>query len=593
DDGRDCPRYTAMCFTGVRILPSPFRIRHRLRTVGLRPISNVVDLTNYVMVAIGEPTHAFDRRQIGGDTIRVRRARPGERMRTLDGADHELTAEDLLIADANRGVALAGVMGGENSEILPDTAEMVLEAATFHPGRIRRTAVRHGIRTDSSARGEKSLDPAFCPRAVSMFASMLPSVSPGARPSSRVYDVAVERKPLHVALHPAYVSRRLGIEVPPGRTAGILSSLGFAIAEQPDGAFDVTVPSWRATRDVSIPEDLVEEVGRVIGYDQVPPAGPLVAVTLVPRHPPRALAGRVRRVLSLSCGLDEVRTYSFDSEPLLRKIGLAAGPVRLRNPISADMTTLRTALATGLLGAMERNATRYADFGIFEVGRVFQGEHDADGVPVQPQRVAILLYDRAAKSAEGAEALMRRLRGVLDHLLDRLDRGRPDLSEEGMGPHAGLPWVAAGGSAAVNVAGAAQGYVTRVHPAVMKALDCAGVAVVAEIDLGALLAAPEAARTWAPVPRFPSIQADVSFVADQRLKAGDLDRIVRANAGDLLAGVDLVAVYSGAPIPEGSRSLSFRMTFLAPDRTLSDAEVKAAVDRVVAAARDAGATIRE
>ncbi|NOZ01271.1 MAG: phenylalanine--tRNA ligase subunit beta, partial [Deltaproteobacteria bacterium] len=407
DDATDCPRYMAMCYSGVKVQPSPFWVGQRLRAVGMRPINNVVDISNYVMLALGEPTHAFDRRRIGGDTIRVRRAGDKEPFRTLDGADHELTGEDLLIADADRGVALAGVMGGENSEIADDTTDVVLECATFHPGRIRRTAVRHGVRTESSARFEKSLDPGLPEKAMALFTRMLMEMSPGAEPSSRVYDVYGQPPaPVVIELDPGYVSRRLGVDVPSERTRSILERLEFGVNETADGLFTVRVPGFRATRDVSIPEDLVEEVGRVIGYDSVPPDAPLAPVVLVPRDPMRRLASRVRGVLSGICALHEVMTYSFDSGDVLSRIGYEPdNPLRLKNWISSDLRTMRTDLAPNLLNAVARNANLFDRFGLYEIGRVFKAEHDGEGIPVQTQRLGIVLYDRTARGASGATDL--------------------------------------------------------------------------------------------------------------------------------------------------------------------------------------------
>ncbi len=591
EDARDCPRYMAACFGGIRVAPSPFWIRHRLRAVGLRPISNVVDLSNFVMMALGEPTHTFDRRYIGGDTIRVRRAAEGEAFRTLDGVDHVLTGEDLLIADAAHGIALAGVMGGENSEIRDDTTDVVLECATFQPGRVRRTAVRHGLRTDSSARFEKSLDPELAELAVRLFWRLVQQVSPGAVATSRVYDVAgFDRTPLRVRLDPAFITRRLGLDVPAARTRAILENLGFVIAVGDDGVFDVTVPSWRATRDVSMPVDLLEEIGRVIGYDQVPPTPPMAAVDLVPTRPLRAGIRAVKRVLAGDCGLDEVMTYSFDSQALLARLGhTPEDPVVVSNPISSDFKTLRTELAANLLGAVERNALRFPEFGLFEVGRVFAGTHVEDGTPWQRYRVGIALYRRAAKAGEDAEALLRRLRGVVEHLLDRLDVAAPVVSEGWDG--GALPWLSPRGTLTIAASGRRLGWVTRVHPATLRALDVPGVAVMAELDVEGIVGAPARSRRFQPVPRFPSSTIDLSLVAGEGVRAEGLFCAIRAQGGPHLADVELFAIYRGAPIPEGHRSLSFRMTFQAAERTLSDVEVKEAVGRITAAAREAGAVV--
>ena len=592
DDARDCPRYLAMCYSGVRIEPSPFWLRHRLRTVGLRPISNVVDLTNYVMFALGEPTHGFDRRQLGGDTIRVRRAAEGEHLRTLDGTDLTLSTDDLLIADAARGVALAGVMGGENSEVLPDTTDVVLEAATFHPGLIRRSAVRHGIRTDASARFEKSLDPHLPTHAVAMFTRLLMQICPGSHPASCLYDVgSFDSTPLRIALDPAYVSSRLGVEIEPGRTRRILADLGFDVADVEGGTFDVTVPSWRATRDVSIREDLVEEVGRFIGYDRIEPTPPLAAVELVPRQPRADLSRRVRAILAGACGLDEVITYSFDSQALLRRIGFdPADPLRVRNAISADATMMRSELAPNLLGVVERNASRFADFGVFEIGRVFRATRDAEGIPLQAHHLGLAFQDRGARTAAGVEAMYRKVRGVVEHLLRRLEIADVRVVDDWTNPR--VPWMHPAGTARIASGDRTLGYLTRVHPAVMKALDCLGASFVVELGLDTLLAVDHAPVRFAPVPRFPSIQSDVSLIVDDPVPAGGLDALIRREAGALCTDVELVAVYAGAPIPEGRRSLSFRMTFQAPDRTLEAAEVSAAVDRVLAAAKTLGAGLR-
>ncbi len=591
DNAVDCPRYMAACFGGIQVAPSPFWIRQRLRAVGLRPISNIVDLSNFIMMALGEPTHTFDRRFIGGDAIRVRRAVEGEAFRTLDGADHLLTAEDLLIADAKHGIALAGVMGGENSEIRDDTSDVVLECATFHPGRVRRASVRHGMRTDSSARFEKSLDPALADQAVRLFWRLLQEVSPGARPTSRVYDVAgFNRTPLRVRLDPDFITRRLGLDVPAAQTRAILENLGFVIAVGSDGIFDVTVPSWRATRDVSTPEDLLEEIGRVIGYDQVPPTPPMAAVDLVPVLPLRAGIRSIKRVLAGDCGLDEVMTYSFDSQALLARLGhVPADPVVVSNPISSDFQTLRTELAPNLFAAVEKNAQRFTEFGLFEVGRVFAGTHVEDGTPWQRYRVGIALYRRAAKAGPEAEAMLRRLRGMVEHLMDRLDVAAPVLAEGWEG--VSLPWLSPRATLSVTASGRRLGWVTRVHPATLRALDVPGVAVMAELDVQEMVGAPVCVRRYEPVPRFPSSTIDLSLVAGEEVRAESLFQAIRTHGGDHLADVDLFAIYRGTPIPEGQRSLSFRMTFQAIDRTLSDAEVKEAVARVTAAARAIGAAV--
>ncbi len=578
----------AQAYDGVRILQSPFEVQRRLRAVGLRPINQVVDATNYVMLALGEPVHAFDRRHLRGDGIVVRRARPGEILRLLDGRELLLTAEDLVIADRERPVALAGVMGGEESGIADDTTEVVLECATFHPARIRRAALRHGVRTDSSARFEKSLDPNLPPMAMALFFELLSRWTPGARVRTRPADLgSPAREPLRIPLDPAFVSRRLGVEVPRERTRSILVHLGFEVEER-QGRFEVTVPSWRATKDVSIPEDLLEEVGRVIGYDQVPPAAPLAPVVRVPRQPRRMMAREVRRLLSAAGGLDEVMTYSFDSNELLARLGVAfEDRLGVENPISQDLTHLRFSLMPNLLGVLERNFGRFPEGGAFEIGRVFRGTLDAEGIPVQATRLGLVSWRKTGKETEGPASAYRRVKGLLQHLLSALGIGDADLDGDWTGPR--WPWMHPVSFGEVRVAGRSAGSFGLVHPATLATLDVKGIAAVAEVDLDVLLEAPRTRKAFQAISRHPAITADLSLVAPRDLPYGVLARAVEEGAGPFRVASELVGIYEGSPIPDGHRSITFRLTFQAPDRTLEEAEVRQAVEAVVAEARRHGA----
>lgn len=594
EESVDCPRYMGMCFDGVTVGPSPFYVKQRLRAVGLRPINNVVDLTNYIMMTVGEPMHAFDRRNIGGNTIIVRRAVEGESFRTLDSVDHVLTHEDLLIADANRGVALAGVMGGENSEVLPDTSSLFIECATFHPGRIRRTSVRHSLRTDSSTRFEKCLDPHAAAQAMALFVKMLRETCPSAAPSSMAYDVAsFSTKPVRMRLDPAFISRRLGKTVSSEVTLDILTRLGFDIELRPDGTFMVTVPTWRATKDVSIPEDLLEEVGRFVGYDNIEPVHSKAVVSLVPRLEHRAFIFRSKHILASDCGLDEIERYSFDSRETLKKIGFEpVDAVRVANPISADHVTMRTDLAPNILGAMELNSKNFTDFQMFEVGRVFNATHTLEGIPTQAYHIGILAYRRTARKADQMEDLFRQVKGIVERfttihgfpqvsMCDRIDDVRGVK----------LPWLHPGAALALKIDSAPVGYVSVVHPAVMRGLGVLGGAVYVDFDVSALLASPRRPAGFRSIPRFPSSQVDLSFVVPERTFAATLDTAIRAGAGQFLMNLELTDVYVGKPIPEGHKSVTFRLTFQASDRTLSDEEIKAAVESLTAQARLAGASL--
>lgn len=573
EDPVDCPRYMAMCLENLTVRPSPFWLRHRLTSVGVRPISNVVDATNAVMLATGNPLHAFDRRQVHGDVIRVRRAVAGEQMTTLDGTPHALSGDDLLITDAQGPIALAGVMGGLHSQIEPDTTRVVLEAATFHPGLIRRTSVRHGLRTDASARFEKSLDPTLPQFAMAMFTRLMMQLDPGVRPSSPVFDVDHHSTTrLQIRVSPDDIARRLGTPVPAQRTRAILESLDFGVSEE-GGDFVVTVPTFRATRDIGIREDLVEEIGRIIGYDNIPPQPVMAPVTLVGRQPRRHLVTRVKEILAHECGLDEVCTYSFDSRAVLGRLGYEPeAALTLKNSLSSDMVSLRTDLMPSLLAALERNATRLNEFGFFEVARVFFDRQDATGTMVQPNHVGMVLYDRNARDDASALMLFRRAKGIVAHLFDRLDVTGGDLVSPCTTER---PWVHPARQIAIRVGERTLGYLCGLHPATMGALDCLGSAVVAEFDVETLLELPVRPRRFTDIPKVPAITVDITVHVARRVAAADVQRLIGEHAGEHLVEVAFVTDYIGASVPEGCKALTFRLTYRAADRTLSQNEVDA------------------
>ena len=595
DEPADCPRYMGMCFDGVSIAPSPFWIQHRLRTVGHRPINNVVDLTNYVMLSVGEPMHAFDRRTIRGDKIVIRRAADGEPFKTLDGQDHVLSSEDLLIADGERGVALAGVMGGENSEVMDDTSSLFIECANFNAGRVRRTSVRCSLRTDASTRFEKSLDPVAAQQAMSMFVTLLGQLCPGGAPSSKVYDVAsYSTTPVRMKLDPSFISRRLGTTVTSDVTLGILTSLGFNVDIRPDGTFRVTVPSWRATKDVSISEDLLEEIGRFVGYDNIVPAESKAIVSLVPRVERREFIYRSKHTLARDCGLDEIERYSFDSIQTLQKIGYKpADPVRLKNPISADQVTLRTDLAPGMLDAMALNSKNFDDFRMFEIGRVFKATHNDEGIPIQEYRIGILAFSRQARKERQLESLFLDAKGIVQRFIQSHGFNDLDLSGQltDVAGQIAFPWVNPVAGMQIKLGGNLVGYATCVHPAVMRGMDVLGGAVYVDFDLELLMNISRKTTKFKPIPRSPSSRIDLSLVVPDKTRTVVLETAIVKGGGESLTDVQLVDVYVGKPIPDGRKSMTFSMVFQAADRTLSDFEIKQAVDSIVAEARQAGASL--
>jgi phenylalanyl-tRNA synthetase beta chain len=422
DDDAPCQRYVCARVAGVAVAPSPVEVRLQLRRCGVRPISNVVDATNLVMLETGNPLHAFDARHLRGDRIQVRRARPGEVLQTLDGQDRVLTGTDCVIADGEGPVALAGVMGGAHSEIRPDTAEVVLEAAAFDAPAIRKTAMRFGMRTESSARFEKALDPALPPVVARRFLRLVLRWSPGARVVSGLLDVgpAAVAPPAPVAIHTtaSYLRQRLGVDATELTDAwldGCLAALAFVVQRHGD-ALTVQVPSFRATKDVRIAEDLVEELGRHYGYQRIRSEAPLVAARPPHTPPARLLERALRSALVQGAGLTEVLLYGFDDEAARGRLGLEDGPrVGVRNPISHDLRSLRRSMGPNLIAAIERalghgdgrqEVEKGLQVGLFELGRVF--------LPVPPgERAGVDLGVPAVLGSIEREAYLGRMDGEL------------------------------------------------------------------------------------------------------------------------------------------------------------------------------------
>ncbi len=572
-----CPRYTAFTMDGIVIAPSPLWMQILLYHGGQRPISNIVDFTNFVMMTLGNPLHAFDARQMGASTIRIRRAHDGEPMTTLDGEKHTLSAEDLVIADAERPVALAGVMGGLNSEVEPDTSSVILESANFHPGRIRRTAARLGIRTESSARFEKSLDPRMAREAGWYFAQLVTDHIPGAHVTSRFYDEGAPLpKECVIELTADFIRARLGVELSDDRIVEILSSLSFEVGRT-GGDLRVTVPSFRATKDVGIPEDIVEEVGRIHGYGNIPATKPMIRLEKPWTLPTKSVERRIRDTLALEMGFNEAMTYSFDRLANLEKSGLGTeAALWLKNPISKEEPVLRQTLLLNLIDAVKRNERTVNDQRLFETGRIFirQGEGE---LPLQPRKLGAVVAARGGRQDASAE-LFFNLKYVLERLAQRLERGDFSLGHPGK-ETLGLPWVHPARCGDVHLGGVRVGYMAALHPAVAAALQVKSDLVLADLDLDAVAALSSRHRLFEPLPRFPGIEHDISVIVDKKRSAAEISALLDA-VDPLVARVACVDMYEGEKFP-GRRSLTFRLLFAHQDRTLTQEEVQSIHEKIV------------
>ena len=585
-----CPRYSAALIRGVKVGPSPFWMQQRLMRAGMRPINNIVDITNYVMLELGQPLHAFDyqllRPRPGGDkpAIIVRRARPGERITTLDGIERDLDPEMLLITDGGGPVAIAGIMGGLESEVTEDTGDVLLESANFDFINNRRTAQMLRLSSEASARFGRRVDPELTVKALARAGQLMAELAGGS--VEPVYgDLYPGRaEPRVITLDPAYVGWILGVEIPVDEMVRILESLEFQVkVHNRKSELEVTVPSYRL--DVNIPVDLVEEIGRIWGYDRLPTT--LIADELPPQRGNPALEGeeRVRDVL-VGCGLQEVITYSLgnlEAFARLNPAGERPDPdeyVRIANPLSSEREFMRRTLKSNLLETLRDNL-RYAErVAIFEVGRVYLPRED-EILPAEPRRLAIAMTgprtDRSWLGGDSGELDFYDLKGVVEALLAHLG-----LDESCVFTPSEHPTFKPGRTAALTVNGVEVGVMGEVHPLVCEVFEMEGRRVcLLEFDLEALLGQVSPARFMRPISRFPAVIQDLAVVVDEDVPGRRVEEVITAAGGSLLREALLFDLYRGEQIPSGKKSLAFSLTYQADDRTLTDKEVARVQSRIV------------
>src|SRR5215472_11023457 len=572
-----CRRYIGATITGVKVRPSPLWLRRRLYAAGVRPISNVVDITNYVTLEYGQPLHAFDLAMIGGRRIVVRRARHGERLLCLDGDTRSLTTDMLVIADAERPVALAGIIGGEDSAVTEQTRDILLEAANFDGVNIRSTSRTLRLRTESSSRFEKGISPELALAGARRAATLLAELAGGSVHVGWADVYPRPQEPARVRFRPEQIDAVLGIHVPLQEMEAILKRLDFQVRVQDDGEWDVLPPVYRL--DVSITEDVAEEVGRMYGYEKVPPTLPGARRTSWrPAAPSQERRLDPLRHALAGPGYTEVVTPALTSGAVLDQLGVGDQAMRVINPVSDDQDALRTTLLPSLLrvASHNRNYGRQS-VAVFEVARAYlRRPEQPDGQPDEPLRLGVL---RTGLDGPGDGRLgFLDLKGALERALNTL--APVEVSYE----HAAAALFHPGRCAHVLVCGQPVGYLGELHPSVVEAFDLEGRAVGLEIELEPVLAIdlPRRAR---PLPRFPAVNRDLGVVVAKELEAAALLRTIKEAGGELLESADAFDEYRGSQLPAGRKSVAFSMTFRSPERTLTDVEVDARLEAIRAALR--------
>jgi len=564
-----CPRYMAVKLEGVKIGPSPDWLVQRLEMVGMRSINSVVDATNYVMLELGQPLHAFDARQIADEHIVVRNAEQGEKLKLLDGQEVKLMPSDLVIADAQRILALAGIKGGLESGVTNDTTSIIIESANFDHIIIRKTSQRLGLRTDASARYEKSLDPNLTERALRRVVALLGEMS-GGQVVSTVVDVShfsLNQGPIVVTLE--YLTKKIGMPLKAEEVSAILELLGFKLKVSKE-VFTITIPTWRATKDVSGPHDIVEEVARIYGYANITPQLPTIQVVRPRVDYEKMLVEKSRDLLAYGFDMHEVYGYSFIAQKAVEQFGDDPERyIRVTNPQAEGLELLRRDLTPGLVLQNPANARMVDSCNLFELGLVF--DKSAEGVfadasekqrlPKQELRLAATIYGGGevtpfytAKNV--AEILLRRFHYV------------PELIPQTL-PYA---WLHPERTLVISVRGEQVGIVSELAPALQKQLKLKHPVGILELNLTKLAQWYSDAREYVAIPKFPAIELDISMEIGRTTLWSAVEKAVLGMGNELIREVTLFDVYEGKGVAAGNKSIAFRVVYRSDDKTLSTAE---------------------
>ncbi len=566
EDGDLCPRYTARLVKNVKIQPSPAWMRERLRNSGVRPINNIVDITNYVMLEYGQPMHAFDFSCVEDGKIIVRTAREGETIQTLDGKDHVLTTDMLCICDAHKPVCVAGVMGGANSEIIGDTAMVLFESANFNGTSIHRTAAALNMRTEASSRYEKGLDPMNTLKAVQRACELVELLGAGEVVDGVMDVIAKDSAPVTVQLEPAKLNRFLGTDIPEEEMRRILLSLGFGLEGD-----TILVPSWRS--DVEHWSDIAEEVARFYGYNKIPDT---LSSGLNQRRgfSPEQKAENAMGALCRSAGYSEIITYSFISPSYYDKIDLPKdSPLRnsmkILNPLGEDTSIMRTTTLPSMLEILTRNYNfRNKSAKLYELGRTYFAKNDGSGMANEPKVLSLGAY--------GADMDFFALKGAVETVLEGLRIAGVTYVAESRNPsyHPGR-------CAKVYCGETLLGILGQVHPHVAEnyGVDCELYA--AELSFDALYRCMGGKAVYQPLPKFPAVTRDIAVVCDAVVTVGTLEDCIRRGAHGLLKSVTLFDIYTGAGIPEGKKSVAFNLELRSDERSLTAEEADADVKSIL------------
>lgn len=575
-----CPRYTAKMVKDIKIGPSPLWMRHRLAAAGIRSISNIVDISNYVMLEMNQPSHTFDYDTIGGHQIVVRRAEEGEKIITLDDQERDLTNDMLLICDGDKAIGIAGVMGGQNTEITDKTTNILIECAYFYPKSIRLTSRKLGLASEAASRFEKGIDMEAAERASERICQLLCELAGGTLVEGTIdsyEDDFVQRK---VDLIFDHARATIGVDVTDDAMVAMMDSLAFE-HEAIDGGIRVTVPFYRT--DIEREVDLIEEVARLNGYDKIPATLPKGQMTEGKKNKNQKITDKVKNIM-VSMGFDELVTYSFMNKKhydnlLLPEDDVRRNSVKIMNPFSDEQGVVRTMVLPGVISVAARNVSRRnLDLSIFEIA---SGYYPVDGqkLPNEKPMITALVSGSFNKGWNGEKAVkdFYYMKGVLEQLLAALRIEGMTVSTDHI-----EPFLHPGRACDILVDGKTIGYLGELHPVVAANYDLPQKAVVFELDMKALVEMADKEIVYEAISKFPAIEIDLAFVADKAVEAGQIEATIASVGGEYLKQIELFDIYEGDRIEAGKKSLAYNLVFRAKERTLKAEEVTEVVETIKA-----------
>ena len=573
-----CYRYCGRVVKNVKVGPSPAWLRRRLRSAGMRPINNIVDITNYVMLELGQPMHAFDLDQLAGRQIRVRRAADGEIMRSLDSVDRQLDSSMLVIADRDRAVALAGVMGAENSEITAGTTTILFESATFNPQSVRQAAKKVGLRTESSSRFEKGLDVYNTSRAIDRACQLVEMLAAGDVCQGTIDVWPVKPEPVVLSYSPASINAFLGTAIDAGWMANTLENLGIRVRENGEN-YIAAIPTFRP--DLECEADLAEEIARIYGYNRIEPS--LLSgkqTTLGGRSPAQKTLEKIKDLM-IGQGFFEACTYSFESPKQMDKLAVPAGhplraAVQIQNPLGEDYSCMRTSMLPSLLEVAATNWNRSVEAAkVFEIAYVYRPKSlPLTELPDEIRHLSAFSYSPATAAAKGSTFFQ--LKGAAEELF--LHLGLRDIRYQALKD---CPWLHPGQSAEIWLGSQLIGSIGVIHPDVAENFGASPLTALLDLELAPILTVSTEKRQYKPLPRFPAVTRDLALLVNAETPSAELADVIRSAAGASLEKIELFDVYQGPQVPAGMKSIAYSLSFRSAERTLSDDDIQPLMQKIL------------